>query len=211
MQACSCVRMRPGGEGQMTNGSYPARLDFQGPLEIKNWRPLVNWILAVPHWIVLYALRVLRGALTIISLFTVLFTRAIPQSLFDMIVMTRRYQWRVSTFALWMREPYPPFSFTASPLDDGIDPASLSVEYPAQLNRWLPLVKWLLAIPHYFVLVFLYLGVVFVAIGAFFAVLFTGKYPQGMRAYIINVKRWGLRVSAYAGLLRDEYPPFSLS
>lgn len=71
--------------------------------------------------------------------------------------------------------------------------------------------KRLLAIPHYFVLLFLYLGAFFVGVGAFFAVLFTGRYPEGMRSYLIGVNRWSLRVLAYAGFLRDEYSPFSLA
>ena len=191
--------------------SYPARLDFAGPLEIKNWRPLVNWLLAIPQFIVAGVLRTVRQVLQLIALFTVLFTKKIPRGLFDMIVMTLRYQWRVDTYAVWMRESYPPFEFTPASDDPGGDPASVSVDYPEELNRWLPLVKWFLAIPHYFVLLFLFLGGVFVALGAFFAVLFTGRYPEGMRSYLVGVNRWSLRVVAYAGLLRDEYPPFSLA
>jgi hypothetical protein len=195
----------------MANVSYPARLGIEAPLEVKNWRPLVHWFLAIPHYLVLYALRILRGVLTIIIFFTILFTKRIPESLFNMIVMTRRYSWRVTTYVLWMRESYPPFSFTASPEDDGIDPAALSIEYPQELNRWLVLVKWwLLAIPHYIVLIFVGIGALFVAIVAFFAVLFTGKYPAGLRSFLVGYSRWTLRVYAYAGLLRDEYPPFSL-
>jgi hypothetical protein len=195
----------------MTDGSYPARLGIEAPLEVKNWRPLVHWVLAIPHIIILYGLRVLRQVLTIVAFFTVLFTRQIPRSIFDMIVMTRRYGWRVSSYILWMRESYPPFSFTPSAEDDGMDPAWLSVEYPQELNRWLVLVKWwLLAIPHYIVLAVLFLAAIVVAIIAFFAVLFTGKYPAGLRSFLIGVSRWSWRVSAYAGLLRDEYPPFSL-
>jgi hypothetical protein len=95
--------------------------------------------------------------------------------------------------------------------DDGIDPAWLDIDYPQELNRWLVLVKWwLLAIPHYIVLTVLGIGAFVVAVVAFFAVLFTGKYPEGLRSFLIGVSRWSWRVSAYAGLLRDEYPPFSL-
>lgn len=195
----------------MPNGSYPARLGIDAPLEVKNWRPLVHWFLAIPHYLVIYALRVLRGVLTIIAFFTVLFTKKIPEPIFNMIVMTRRYGWRVASYVLFMREPYPPFSFTSSAQDDGLDPAWLSIDYPQELNRWLVLVKWwLLAIPHYIVLLFLSIAAVIVAVIAFFAVLFTGKYPEGLRSFLIGVSRWQVRVYAYAGLLRDEYPPFSL-
>jgi hypothetical protein len=90
----------------------------------------------------------------------------------------------------------------------------LDLDYPdaeRDLNRWLPLVKWLLAIPHYIVLFFLSIGAVFAVIVAWFAILFTGRYPRGLFDYVVGVGRWCLRVQAYAFLLvTDRYPPFSL-
>jgi hypothetical protein len=87
------------------------------------------------------------------------------------------------------------------------------IEYPdvANLNRWLPLVKWLLAIPHYVVLVVLWLAAVVAVVLAWFAILVTGRYPRSLFDYVVGVGRWSLRVSAYAFLLvTDRYPPFSL-
>jgi hypothetical protein len=178
---------------------------------VQNWRPLVNWLLAVPHLIIIYGLRVLRQVLLLVSFFAVLFTKSIPRSLFDVIVMTYRYNWRVGSYAGFMRNRYPPFSFNLTSTDDGIDPASLTVTYPGEVNRWLPLVKWFLAIPHYIVLVFLLVASIFVYIAAFFAVLFTGRFPEGMRRFVIQVSAWKLRVVSYAAFLRDEYPPFALN
>ncbi len=87
----------------------------------------------------------------------------------------------------------------------------LDIDYPATLNRWLPLVKWLLAIPHYIVLLFLYIALYVVYIIAWFAILFTGRFPRGLFDFVVGVNRWGLRVNAYAFyLFTDEYPPFSL-
>jgi hypothetical protein len=90
----------------------------------------------------------------------------------------------------------------------------LEIDYPdveQDLNRWLPLVKWLLAIPHYIVLAVLAVGAIFAILIAWFAVLFTGRYPRGLFDYVVGVGRWGLRVQAYAYLLvTDRYPPFSL-
>jgi hypothetical protein len=191
--------------------TYPAALDLQAPLEVNRWRPLVHWLLAIPHLIVMYALNILSNALLFISFFTILFTKKIPRGMFDVIVMVYRYQWRAFSYFLWMRTDYPPFSFTPAAEDDGIDPASLSVEYPTELKRFMPLVKWILAIPHFIVLFVLMIAAYVVVLISFFAVLITGKYPEGMRNFLVGVARWVLRVEAYAGFLRDEYPPFSLS
>jgi hypothetical protein len=90
-------------------------------------------------------------------------------------------------------------------------PARLEIAYPAELNRWLPLVKWLLVIPHLIVLCFVGIGAFFVAIYAFFAVLFTGRWPQGAFEYLVGTFRWALRVVAYFHLMTDAYPPFSLA
>jgi hypothetical protein len=91
----------------------------------------------------------------------------------------------------------------------------VEVPYPdvtRDLNRWLPLVKWFLAIPHYVVLIFLNLAAFVVAIVAWFAILFTGRYPRGLFDFVVGVLRWQIRVAAYAFLLTtDRYPPFSLN
>src|ERR1051325_3112092 len=158
--------------------SAPIRVDLDAPLEIARWRPLINLILAIPQLAVSAALRYVRQILQLISFFTVLFTKRIPRPLYDFIVMSYRYEWRADSFAFWLREKYPPFSFALASEDDGIDQASMSIAYPTELKRWMPLVKWFLAIPHYVVLAFIYVGAVFVVIGSIFAVIFTGKYPQ---------------------------------
>ena len=89
-------------------------------------------------------------------------------------------------------------------------PLRYDVDYPEELSRWLIFVKWLLAIPHYIVLLFLLIAVYFAYIIAWFAILFTKRYPQGLFDFVVNVNRWNYRVGAYTALLRDEYPPFSL-
>jgi hypothetical protein len=90
-------------------------------------------------------------------------------------------------------------------------PVSLEIAYPPELNRWLPLVKWLLVIPHLIALFFVGIGAFFVAIFAFFAVLFTGRWPRGAFDFLVGTYRWAYRVLVYAHLMTDAYPPFSLA
>jgi hypothetical protein len=109
-----------------------------------------------------------------------------------------------------MREDYPEFAFPVEGPDPATEPARLSVEPATKLSRGLIFVKWLLAIPHYFVLLFLYIAVYFVVLISFFMVIFTGSWSPGMRDFVVGVTRWSSRVSAYILLMTDQYPPFSL-
>jgi hypothetical protein len=190
--------------------AYPVQLDLEAPLEVARWRPLVAWILAIPHLVVLYVLQIVLEVLVLVSFFAILFTGNIPHGLFDFMATIFRYQWRTYSYAGFMRESYPPFDFTPSALDPGTDPARLSIAYPERLSRLLIFVKWLLIIPHIIALVFVFIGAIFVYIGAWFVVLFTGRWPEGMRNFLIGTTRWSMRVSAYAFLMTDVYPPFSL-
>jgi hypothetical protein len=190
---------------------YPAQLEFTGDEHIARWRPLVQWLLGIPQLLIANALSSLRSILTLISFFTVLFTKKIPRPLFDVIAMTYRYEWRAMSYALFLHEDYPPFDFQPSAEDDGVEPhTTLSLTYPEELNRWKPLYKWLLAIPHYFVLVALAIAGFFVVIAGFFAVIFTGEYPHGARDFLVGAYRYNLRVQAYVLLLTDQYPPFAM-
>jgi hypothetical protein len=171
----------------------------------------VQWLLAIPHLMIAWALRSLRQVLTLISFFTVLFTGRIPRPIFDAIVMTYRYEWRAMSYALFMHEDYPPFDFDLSSQDDGAAPhTSLRLVYPEHLERWKPLYKWFLAIPQYVVVVILAIVASLGVIAGFVAVLITGEYPQGLRGFLISAYRYALRVEAYVGFLTDHYPPFSL-
>ncbi len=100
----------------------------------------------------------------------------------------------------------------STPADPAADyPVRLNIAYEEPLNRFLPLVKWLLLLPHYIALFLLVIGAYLAAIGAFFAVLFTGRYPRGIFEFEVGVMRWALRVNAYYYLMTDHYPPFSLN
>ncbi len=189
---------------------YPVKVEFERGLEVARWRPLVNWLLAIPHLLVVSVLQIVYGVLAVVSFFTVLFTRRVPDGIFGIQAMIDRYEWRVNTYTMFMRDEYPPFSFETVAADDGIDPARYSIADPGEMNRWLPLIKGLMLIPHLLVLIVLGIGAFFVWIAAFFAVLFTGMYPEGMRGYLIGVARWTDRVQAYGSFRTDVYPPFSL-
>jgi len=136
----------------------------------------------------------------------IVFRQKYPRWWFDWNLELLRFTNRVGAYLALMSDRYPS--------TDENQYVELGFPYPdarAGLNRWLPLVKWLLAIPHYIVLFFLYIGVVFGVIAAWFAILFTGRYPRGIFDYVEGVLRWHNRVVAYAlVLVTDEYPPFRL-
>ena len=122
--------------------AYPVQLDLTSDTRIARWRPLVQWLLAIPHLAVSSVLRSLRNLLTLVSLVTVLFTKRIPRPVFDAIVMTYRYEWRSTSYALFLHDSYPPFDFQPTAGDDGEAPnTAMNFEYPAEVSRWKPLYK----------------------------------------------------------------------
>jgi hypothetical protein len=128
-----------------------------------------------------------------------------PRWWFDFSRELTRFGYRGCAYLFLLTDQYP------STVEE--QAVHLEIDYPdvaKDLNRWMPLVKWFLAIPHYIVLAFLAIGAWFAGVVAWFAILFTGQYPRGLFNYIVGVGRWCLRVNAYAFLLvTDRYPPFS--
>ena len=137
----------------------------------------------------------------------ILFRQRYPRWWFGFARELTRFGYRVGAYFCLLTDQYP------STVEE--QAVHVEIDYPDvehDLNRWMPLVKWLLAIPHYIVLAFLVVGAFFAVAIAWFAILFTGKYPRGLFDYVVGVARWGLRVNAYAFLLvTDRYPPFGLS
>jgi hypothetical protein len=146
------------------------------------------------------------GIIFVPTLLMLLFRWKYPRWWFDWNLNLTRFSTRVGAYFLLLTDAYP-----STDEEQGI---RVDLPYPdpkKDLKVGLPLVKWFLAIPHYIVLAFLAVAVVFVTIVAWFAILFTGRYPKGMHSFVVGVMRWALRVSAYAFLLvTDSYPPFSL-
>lgn len=190
--------------------SYPVVTELEAPYEVARWRPFVHWLLAIPHFAILSAIGSVVGFLMVVAWFAILLTGRIPKGVFDFIAMYLRYQWRVGAYAAGLFEPYPPFEFEMEADDDGHSPAKLTIVQPEQLSRGLIWVKWLLAIPHAFVLCFLWIAGFFACGIGSIGVLFTGRWPEGIRDFLVGVARWTNRVTAYTYLLTDEYPPFSL-
>jgi len=184
---------------------YPLRYDVEYPEELSRWLIFVKWLLAIPHFIILWALGMASGVIGFIAFFAILFTKRYPRGLFDFVVNVNRWSANVDAYTGLLRDEYPPFSW-----EPGQYAVTYEVDYPEELNRWLPLIKWLLAFPHYIVLFFLFIGAFVALVIAWFAILFTKRFPRGLFDFIVGVTRWQYRVNAYTGLLRDEYPPFSL-
>jgi len=147
------------------------------------------------------------GVLLIPVLLMILFRQKYPGWWYDWNLQLTRFSNRIGVYLALMEDRYPSTD----------EQQSVHLDFPhpdpeRDLNRWLPLVKWLLAIPHYIVLFFLTIGAIFAAIFAWFAILFTGRYPRSLFDFVEGVIRWHNRVAAYAFLLvTDKYPPFRLA
>ena len=209
----------------------PVRIEGRLDPRLSRWLWLVKWLLAIPHYFVLFFLWIAFVVLTIVAFFAILFTGRYPRGIFDFNVGVLRWTWRVSFYSYGAlgTDRYPPFT-----LDEAPDyPATLHVAYPERLSRGLVLVKWwLLAIPHYILLgIFLggagsapgrtedwggwdwwYGGGLIGALVLFagVALLFMARYPRGLFDFVLGLDRWVARVVAYAGLMTDAYPPFRL-
>ena len=205
---------------------YPARLDVDFTEQHDRATTFLRLFLVIPIGIVLSVLsagasrtvysssgEVVRTSsggiatgLFVATVLMILFRQRYPRWWFDFALELARFGTRVGAYFVLLTDDYP------STVDE--QKVHLELDYPDvehDLNRWMPLVKWLFAIPHFVVLALLTVGAMFAVIVAWFAILFTGRYPRGLFDYVVGVGRWWLRVQAYATLLvTDRYPPFSL-
>jgi hypothetical protein len=210
--------------------AYPLRLTGELDAEVSRGLWLVKWLLAIPHFVVLFVLWIAFCVTTVFAGFAILFTGRYPRRIFDFNVGVLRWTWRVGfySYSALATDRYPPFTLADAP----DYPARLEVEYPERLSRGLVLVKWwLLAIPHYLVVgVFIGLGWTFsgswddgrnydvlgsgliglLVLFAGVALLFTGRYPKAIYTFVLGMNRWVFRVAAYSSLMTDAYPPFRL-
>jgi hypothetical protein len=197
---------------EFAGNPYPATMGVETPPKIANWRPLVQWFLAIPHYVVFNLFGIVSGVVAVISWFAILFTGRLPESLAGLQALYLRYANRYYAYAGFLVEAYPPFTFDAYSADPGDYPGVRTDVVPelTDRNRLTVLFRLILAIPQ--VVVVGIVGIVaWVAwVIAAFAVLFTGTWPEGLRNFVLGYLRWSLRVNAYTLLLTDEYPPFSL-
>jgi len=205
---------------------YPARLRIDYPERLDRLTTLLRIVWIIPILIILSLVTAsggstvtvgeqgerLRntggsvvGSLGFATALMIVFRQRYPRWWFDFQLALARFAFRIGSYFALLRDEYP------STEDE--QAVHLELDYPDArvLNRWLPLVKWLLAIPHYIVLLVLFVFTVVAIVAAWFTILFTGRYPRGLFDFVVGVGRWALRVEAYALLLiTDRYPPFSL-
>jgi hypothetical protein len=195
-----------------TADAYPASLTLDAPERVANWRPLVHWLLAIPHWIVLYVLNIIAELAALVSWLVIVITGKDVEGLQGVRIMYLRYSTRTAAYAGFLVEEYPPFAFATTGDDPG-DVPRLRVDLAPQLegrNRLTTFFRLILAIPHFVVFALLGLAMLICFLLAFFAVLFTGRWPDGLREFVVKVMRYGLRFQSYTMLLNDDYPPLSL-
>lgn len=207
---------------------YPLRVEGELQPSLSRWLWLVKWLLAIPHFVILFFLWIAFAVVTVIAFFAILFTGRYPRGLFDFNVGVLRWSWRVCfySYSALGTDAYPPFT-----LNDVPDyPARIDVVYPESLSRGLVLVKWwLLAIPHYLI-VGVFAGgawatwsgagrwadatsgglIGLLVLFAGLALLFTTRYPRSLFEFVMGMNRWCFRVLAYGALMTDVYPPFRL-
>jgi hypothetical protein len=190
---------------------YPIEVGIDAPDSIARWRPLVQWFLAIPLIIVLYVLRIVAQVCAFIGWFAVLFTGSLPEGLGNFIAGYHRYAWRTYSYAMFLREPYPTFTPELGYTDPGDDPTSFEVQRPQEMSRVAVLLRLIFVIPQLVALFFLGIALWVAMVVGFFVVLFTGRWPTGLRDFVIGANRWYLRVDAWFLLIADPYPPFSLA
>jgi hypothetical protein len=186
---------------------YPVQLDVEYPEEPRNrLTTFFRLILMIPIVIMAILVSWSAGLLSLATLLMILFRKKYPRWWFDFNLELLRFSTRVNAYVLLLRDEYP------STDDD--QAVSLEISYPdaeSQLNRFMPLIKWFLAIPHYVVIYVLSICALVVMVIAWFAILIVGRYPQGLFNFSVGVMRWETRVNAYMVLLTtDRYPPFRL-
>jgi Domain of unknown function (DUF4389) len=190
-------------------GIHPLNIDVSSPARVGRWRPLVNWLLVVPHRVWLLVLWLGAGLVVFLGWFAIVFTSRLPDSWSDYVMAVLRYHWRMTAYLLGWADQYPGFRPIAGHVDPGDYPAIFYCARPTARKRLTVLFRAVLVIPHYLALYVIGLAAFIILVVAWFTVLITGRWPREMRAFLSGWLRWGMRVLGYSLLVTDEYPPFS--
>ncbi|HZU79363.1 MAG TPA: DUF4389 domain-containing protein [Acidimicrobiales bacterium] len=189
--------------------TYPVHLDVVSPERVARWRPLVNWLLVIPVHLWLFLLLIATEVVVVLSWFAIVVAGRQPESFGAFTTGVIRYTWRTTAFLYALEERYPGFTVPTGFTDPGDFPAVVNVVPELKRNRLTVFFRAFMLIPHYVVLYFLGIVSFVVLVLAWFAVLFTGRWPEGFRRFYVGYSRWFTRYLAYAFLVVDAYPPFS--
>ena len=186
-------------------------LVVDSPYELARWRPLVNWVLYIPHAIIVKALQALSSVVFLVYWLTLIFTGKLHPGLYGVMAMYERYSARTSGFLVGFSETYPPYDFENDGRDNNAyPPIRLTLpDVPESVSRSAAL-NVFKAIPHYIVLMIYFIGAAVVAVLGWFAVLFTGAWPHGMRDFLVRVSNYYYRVWTYTAMVENDYPKFGL-
>jgi hypothetical protein len=185
---------------------YPVTLKIEYPEKSNKSTAFIRVVLIIPVVTILVLISSYAEALSLAVALMIFFREKYPKWWFDWNVGITKFAYRIAVYGLLMRDEYPS--------TDEDQAVKVDIPYPdvkKDLNRWMPLVKWILVIPHIIVLILIFIAVVFCTVFAWFAILLTGRYPKGIFDFVEGFLRWSLRVNAYVFLLTtDQYPPFRL-
>jgi len=195
----------------VTNSANAEMFVLDSPYEVARWRPLAHWAMFIPHAIIQNGLRALAGAAALIYWLALIFTGRLNRGLYGILAMSERYSQRANGFLVGFTETYAPFDFDMGATDNqAYPPIRVNLPEPSDTTPRTAAFNILLAIPHYIVLALFIVAAFIVLIIGWFAVLFTGAWPQGMRDFLVKFNNYYLRVWAYVTMVHTSYPRFGL-
>jgi hypothetical protein len=186
-------------------------LVVDSPYEVANWRPLVHWLMYIPHHIINYVLTFAANVVGIVYWVTLIVTGRLHPGMYGFLAMQQRYQNRIVGFLVGYTEVYAPFDFNMGATDNGVyPPIRVNLPEPPESTPRTAALNFLLAIPHYIVFTIFAIGAVVVLIIGWFAVLFTGVWPAGMRDFLVRLGNYWLRIWVYVAMVETKYPKFGI-
>ncbi|MBI2724284.1 MAG: DUF4389 domain-containing protein [Chloroflexi bacterium] len=185
---------------------HPVALDVAYPQRLSRVRIFFRLVLIIPQAIITYLLTIAGSAITVLAWFAILFTGRYPKGMFEFTSGVLRWTANVYAYMGLLRDEYPPFSWDAAAY-----PLTLDIPLVERQSRFRLFVRMFAVFPNAIVLYFVQLGALFTTFIAWWAILFSGRYPRGLHRFSVGVLRWQMRLTSYVWLLRDEYPPYSVN